>query len=199
MTKRTAYELFACGVQRCCRLRLHALSLCAVGAVAAVLLVACTPAAGGGENATDALSDGTVFTVTAEEARAMMVSDQDVVIDVRSQEEYDASHIANARLLPVEEICEKSAVEIAPDKDRPVFVYCRTGVRSAQAAKMLAALGYVEVYDFGGILSWPYGTIDAQDDAGAGTFENDELPVGVKVVCGKTRALPDGEDAEETP
>lgn len=199
MTKNATYDSCERGVGRRPRCGQRATLLCVFCAMAVMLLAACGTDAVGGGGAGSAASDGAVRTVTAEEARAMMVSDRDVVIDVRSREEYDASHIANARLLPVEEICEKSAVEIAPDKGRPVFVYCRTGVRSAQAAEKLAALGYVEVYDFGGILSWPYGTIDAQGDEGEGTFENDDLPIGVKVVCGKTRALPDGEDAEETP
>lgn len=177
------------------RLAFLACALCAT----AVILAACGAAVNDGADSGSAASDGAVRTVTAKEARALMVSDRDIVLDVRSQEEYDASHIANARLLPVDEIDEESAEKIAPDKKRPVFVYCRTGVRSAQAAETLAALGYAEVYDFGGILSWPYGTIDADADEGEGACESDELPVGVKVVCGKTRALPDGEDAKETP
>lgn len=134
---------------------------------------------------------GAVSAISAEQARGLMVSDQDVVLDVRTQEEYDASHIVNARLLPVDEITEKTAAAVAPDKGRPVFVYCRTGIRSAEAAEKLADLGYAEIYDFGGILSWPYDTIDADVGEGEEAYEGDQLPVGVKVVCGKTRALPE--------
>lgn len=136
--------------------------------------------------------EAVVERIEAEEARDLMTSDRVVVLDVRTQEEYDVSHVVNARLLPLDEIDEAAAAEAAPDKDALVLVYCRTGVRSAEAACKLAELGYRRVRDFGGIVDWPYVTIDAPDEA-RGTVENDELPVGVKVVCGKTRALPDEE------
>lgn len=130
--------------------------------------------------------------IGASEAHELMTSDRVAVLDVRTQEEYDASHIVNARLLPLDDIDEASAAVVAPDKDALVLVYCRTGVRSAEAAQKLAALGYSQVRDFGGIVDWPYVTVDAVEDE-AGTVDNDELPVGVKVVCGKTRALPEDE------
>ncbi|WP_218971931.1 rhodanese-like domain-containing protein [Raoultibacter phocaeensis] len=173
------------------------LRLCIVCALCVSLLAfsGCEPEESfEGGSADGSGSNGAVCTITAEQARDLMVSDQDVVLDVRTQEEYDASHIANARLLPAEAITEESAREVAPDKDQPVFVYCRTGVRSAEAAVKLADLGYAEVYDFGGILSWPYGTIDAASSEDEEALESDQLPVGVKVVCGKTRAVPDGEE-----
>ena len=49
-----------------------------------------------------------------------------------------------------------SAAEVLPDKDAPWLVYCRTGRRSADAVQKLDALGYTNIYDLGGILSWPY-------------------------------------------
>lgn len=132
-----------------------------------------------------------VQAVTAAEAHDLMTSDRVVVLDVRTQQEYDASHIVNARLLPHDAIDAESAAAAAPDKDALVLVYCRTGVRSAEASAKLAALGYAQVRDFGGIESWPYATVDAEDGDGAGTVDNDGLPVGVKVVCGKTKPVPD--------
>ena len=96
----------------------------------------------------------------------------------------------NARLLPLDSVDEAAAAAVAPDKDALVLVYCRTGVRSAEASAKLAELGYTQVRDFGGIESWPYATVDAEDDEGAGTVVNDDLPVGVKVVC-KTRSIPE--------
>ena len=48
------------------------------------------------------------------------------------------------------------AAEVLPDKDAPWLVYCRTGRRSADAVQKLDALGYTNIYDLGGILSWPY-------------------------------------------
>ncbi|WP_161555402.1 rhodanese-like domain-containing protein [Paraeggerthella hongkongensis] len=132
-----------------------------------------------------------VRVVTAMEAHELMTSNRVVVLDVRTQEEYDASHIANARLLPHDAIDAESAAAAAPDKNAPVLVYCRTGARSAEASAALAALGYAHVHDFGGIESWPFSTVDAKDGGGAGTVDNDELPVGVKVVCGKTKPVPE--------
>lgn len=112
-----------------------------------------------------------------------------VVLDVRTPEEYAERHIVNARLLTLDTIDETTAAEAAPDKEAPVFVYCRTGVRSAEAALKLEALGYQEIYDFGGIMDWPYATIDGDEPTESGLPEG-ELPVGVKVVCGKTKAAP---------
>ena len=44
-----------------------------------------------------------------------------------------------------------------PDQSSPVLVYCKTGKRSRAAAEKLAALGYSELYDLGGLGGWPYG------------------------------------------
>ncbi|MRX83131.1 rhodanese-like domain-containing protein [Eggerthella sp. HF-4214] len=151
----------------------------------ALALAGCAADAGEGEAAPD------VQVVTAAEAHDLMTSDRVVVLDVRTQQEYDASHIVNARLLPHDAIDAESAAAAAPDKDALVLVYCRTGVRSAEASAKLAELGYTQVRDFGGIESWPYATVDAEDGEGAGTVINDDLPVGVKVVCGKTKPVPD--------
>lgn len=158
----------------------------ALAVAGALMLTGCAAETGGG-----AAEAPAVQVVTAAEAHDLMTSNRTVVLDVRTQQEYDASHIVNARLLPHDAIDAESAAEVAPDKDALVLVYCRTGVRSAEAAQKLAELGYTQVRDFGGIVSWPYSTVDAEE-ADEGTVENDELPVGVKVVCGKTKALPEG-------
>ena len=46
--------------------------------------------------------------------------------------------------------------EALPDKEAPLLVYCRSGRRSKDAAEKLLALGYQSVYDFGGVIDWPY-------------------------------------------
>ena len=157
----------------------------ALALTGALALAGCAADAGEGDAAP------AVQAITAAEAHDLMTSDRVVVLDVRTQQEYDASHIVNARLLPHDAIDAESAAVAAPDKDALVLVYCRTGVRSAEASAKLAALGYAQVRDFGGIESWPYATVDAEDGDGAGTVDNDGLPVGVKVVCGKTKPVPD--------
>ncbi|MGM9647059.1 MAG: rhodanese-like domain-containing protein [Eubacteriales bacterium] len=80
-----------------------------------------------------------------------------VLLDVRRADEYAASHIAGAMLLPNEEIGTERPAAL-PDLSIPIYVYCRSGNRSLQAAKKLAAMGYT-VYDFGGILDWQYETV----------------------------------------
>lgn len=162
-----------------------ALCAAALALTGALALAGCAADAGEGEAAP------AVQAVTTVEAHDLMTSDRVVVLDVRTQQEYDASHIVNARLLPHDAIDAESAAAAAPDKDALVLVYCRTGVRSAEASAKLAELGYTQVRDFGGIESWPYATVDAEDGEGAGTVVNDDLPVGVKVVCGKTKPVPD--------
>lgn len=165
----------------------------AAACAAALALAGALGSAGCAADASEDEGDAApaVQVVTAAEAHGLMTSDRVAVLDVRTQEEYDASHIVNARLLPLDAIDAESAAAVAPDKDALVLVYCRTGVRSAEASAKLAELGYTQVRDFGGIESWPYATIDAEDGDGAGTVDNDGLPVGVKVVCGKTRSIPE--------
>lgn len=84
--------------------------------------------------------------------------DQDkkvIVLDVRTPQEYESGHIKNAILLPDYDLKEKAS-EFLANKSTPILIYCRSGRRSAQAAKTLSSLGYAFVYDFGGIIDWPY-------------------------------------------
>lgn len=93
--------------------------------------------------------------VDAEEAQSIMDSEQDeVVLDVRTQDEYDSGHIPGAICVPVESIGDEPPAEL-PDKDQTILVYCRTGNRSVQASEKLANLGYTNVVEFGGINDWP--------------------------------------------
>ena len=96
--------------------------------------------------------------ISQQEAKKMMDGGDVVVLDVREQHEYDAGHIAGARLLPVGSIDEASAQAMIPSKDAVVLVYCRSGNRSKTASQALAELGYIAVYEFGGINTWPYET-----------------------------------------
>ena len=79
------------------------------------------------------------------------------VLDVRTKEEYDEKHIPCALLIPYDMI-EKGAPRLLPDKDEEILIYCRSGRRSAIAAKTLAEMGYTRAFDFGGIIDWPYAT-----------------------------------------
>ena len=70
----------------------------------------------------------------------------------------DGGHIPGAVLLPVGTIDEDTAAEVIPEKDSTVLVYCRSGNHSKTASSKLADLGYTNIYEFGGINTWPYET-----------------------------------------
>ena len=103
-------------------------------------------------------ADGAYQQITQEEAKEMMDTQEVIILDVREQDEYDSGHIPGAVLLPVDSIDETTAVEVIPEKDSTVLVYCRSGNRSKTASSTLAELGYTNIYEFGGINTWPYET-----------------------------------------
>lgn len=105
------------------------------------------------------LSAGVYQKLTAAEAKARIDSGDGVIlVDVRTEEEYRAGHIPGAVLIPNETIADTPPEQL-PDLDAEILIYCRSGNRSAQAANKLIALGYTNVYDFGGIIDWPYETV----------------------------------------
>jgi rhodanese-related sulfurtransferase len=81
-----------------------------------------------------------------------------VLVDVRTASEYAEIRIDGALLLPLNEITLR-ALDVLPDKNATIIVYCRSGNRSAQAVELLYGLGYTKLYDLGGILDWPYDTV----------------------------------------
>ena len=103
----------------------------------------------------DMTGKATYHKISAEEAYEMMASQEVVVVDVRTREEYDGGHIENAVLVPNESIGSEMP-EALPDKEATLLIYCRSGRRSKQAAEKLLKLGYQNVYDFGGVIDWPY-------------------------------------------
>lgn len=95
--------------------------------------------------------------ITQEEAKNLMDSESDyIILDVRTEEEYAGGHIKNAICIPNETIAD-SEPEDLPDKEQLILVYCRSGNRSKQAAEKLASLGYRNVKEFGGVITWEYG------------------------------------------
>ncbi len=114
------------------------------------LMAACGPKPSN-ENGGDAF-----MSITAKEAKEIMESESNyVVLDVRTQEEYEEGHIAGAVLIPDYEIAER-AEERLTNKEQLILVYCRSGRRSKSAAAELTAMGYKNIREFGGILDWPY-------------------------------------------
>jgi rhodanese-related sulfurtransferase len=96
--------------------------------------------------------------ITAQEAREIMDTEEGyIILDVRTQAEYDEKHISGAILIPDYEIKERAEEELT-DKDQLILVYCRSGRRSKLAAEALVELGYTNIKEFGGIIDWPYET-----------------------------------------
>ena len=104
-------------------------------------------------------SDGgsaTYEQIDGAKAKALMDSESGyIIIDARTQEEYDQGHIPGAILIPEYEIADRAEKEL-PDKDQLILVYCRSGRRSKIAAEELVKLGYTNVKEFGGIIDWEY-------------------------------------------
>ena len=116
--------------------------------LAVILLTAC-----GQDTEND---QGAVYVnITAEKAKEIMDSEEGyIILDVRTQEEYDEGHIPGAIVISHEEIAEK-AEDVLTDKDQLILVYCRSGRRSKIAAEALVELGYTNIKEFGGIIDWP--------------------------------------------
>ena len=105
------------------------------------------------------VSDGgsaTYEQISGAEAKALMDSESGyIIIDARTQSEYDEGHIPGAILIPEYEIADRAEKELL-DKKQLILVYCRSGRRSKIAAEELVKLGYTNVKEFGGIIDWEY-------------------------------------------
>lgn len=92
--------------------------------------------------------------ISMEEAVSMMEKATDyIILDVRTAEEFAQKHIPDAINIPNETIGSEEIAEL-PDKKQLILVYCRSGNRSKQASEKLVALGYTNIYEFGGINDW---------------------------------------------
>ena len=98
--------------------------------------------------------------ITSGEARLLMESGEPyILLDVRTEAEFERSHIPGAILFPYTEISQGALAELQ-DPEARILLYCQTGRRSQSAAEALSALGFTHVYDFGGIADWPYETVN---------------------------------------
>lgn len=102
--------------------------------------------------------------IDQETAKKMMeANDGHIVVDVRRQDEYDGGHIPGAILIPNESIGD-TAPEALPDPDQIILIYCRSGNRSKQAAQKLTGMGYTNVYEFGGIITWTGDIVTTEEE-----------------------------------
>ena len=141
--------------------RLTRILLPAVIALTAVLILT-----GCGSSADDkTVGDKKTYRqVSPEEAAAMIEEETDyIILDVRTQEEYETAHISGAICIPNETIGTGDIPEL-PDKDQLILVYCRSGNRSKQASEKLAKQGYTNIVEFGGINSWTGETVSGSEE-----------------------------------
>ena len=124
-------------------------------AASLALLSGCTLSKTKKDTPEDMTGKAAYHKISAEETHEMMASQEVVVVDVRTREEYESGHIENAVLVPNVSIGSEMP-EALPDKEATLLVYCRSGRRSKDAAQKLLELGYQSVYDFGGVIDWPY-------------------------------------------
>ena len=97
--------------------------------------------------------------ISMDEAITMMETESNyIILDVRTPEEFAEKHIPDAINIPNETIGTEEIPDL-PDKAQLILVYCRSGNRSKQASEKLAALGYTNIVEFGGINDWPGETV----------------------------------------
>jgi rhodanese-related sulfurtransferase len=105
---------------------------------------------------TNQAQEAVYMNITAEEAKQIMDREEGyIILDTRTQAEYDEGHIPGAIVIPHDEITDRAEEEL-PHKDQLLLVYCRSGRRSKLAAEALVKLGYTNIKEFGGIIDWPY-------------------------------------------
>ena len=103
----------------------------------------------------DEANSDTVEVISPQHFLESLENDEDgQLIDVRTTEEFGVSHIKEAQNICVTDADFEEKIKTL-DKTKPVYVYCRSGGRSARAAKILEEKGFTKVYDLqGGITSW---------------------------------------------
>jgi rhodanese-related sulfurtransferase len=125
------------------------------------LFAVCLPVAfaGCGQNKSQETKKAEYHKLSAEEAKKMLDETPNaILVDVRTPTEFKEIRIPHAISLPLNEIDDKAAT-VLPDKNALILVYCRSGVRSNNAANKLIAMGYTNIYDIGGgISNWPFET-----------------------------------------
>lgn len=109
-------------------------------------------------NAGGSTTTSRVKKIDAAQAKKMMDESTVTIVDVRRADEYATGHIKDAINVANESI-GTAPIAALPDKNATLLIYCRTGIRSADASSKLEALGYQNIYDMGGIVDWPYGTV----------------------------------------
>lgn len=94
--------------------------------------------------------------ISQSKAKEMMDNNRNILlVDVREQDEYANRHILNAINLPLSKL-DIMVDALLPDLNATIFIYCQSGMRSMRAVEILNSLGYTNIYDIGGIVTWEY-------------------------------------------
>lgn len=116
-----------------------------------LIILLCVILISGCKNTTNSNNTNTISYI---EAKEKIINEGAILVDVRTEDEYNEKHIDGAVLLSLDNISEESAGNIFSSKDVVIIVYCKSGNRSKQALDKLNDLGYANVYDFGSIDNW---------------------------------------------
>lgn len=101
--------------------------------------------------------DQKYINVSFKEAKKIIDTQNCIILDVRTDEEFYTGHAEGAVNFDVDTINAETAAEVIPDKATPILVYCKTGERAKLAAEALPELGYKHIYNIGSLVEWPYG------------------------------------------
>lgn len=122
------------------------ITVVAVALVAAVLIT--------GKNSKGEKDMAEYTSITMDEAKKIFETEGDyLILDVRTAGEYASGHIPGAINVANEDIKDIEPAQL-PEKNQVIYVYCRSGNRSKQAAAKLAAMGYTNIIEIGGIMDW---------------------------------------------
>ena len=101
-----------------------------------------------------AQQNDTIKILEAQTFRDSIAIEKVQLVDVRTPDEFKSRHIEGAK--NIDFFSDKFNLEFSKlDKEKPVYIYCRSGSRSKRAASKLSEMGFVEIYDLkGGILNY---------------------------------------------
>lgn len=109
-----------------------------------ILLLVCATQS----KAQDILFEQVIKIINIDSFAQVVVKSNIQLIDVRTRKEYDRGHIKQARNIPIKNKRKFKENLQELDKERPIYVYCYSGVRSKRASRILKQLGFKDIIDF---------------------------------------------------
>ena len=88
--------------------------------------------------------------IDSQAIQVQLTNKEALLIDVRTQSEYNAGHVAASVLAPYDSIAQTIGT-LAPNKNQKVYLYCRSGSRASAALNTLKGMGYTDVTNLGGL------------------------------------------------